>query len=107
MAREFTAPPLPGEVPAGTMLPHPPEAGEQPAPERLQETAGLGLELGAGVSVAVNCAVAPVETLDGPERVSVNVLVSWMVAVACFEGSAVLVAVTVTAGELGRLGGAV
>ncbi len=87
------------------MLPQ--EEPEQPAPERLQETAGLGLEFGAGASVAVNWAVAPVETLDGPERVNVNALVSWMAAVACFEGSAVLVAVRVTAGEVGRFGGAV
>ena len=68
------APPLPSEVPAGTMLPH--GEPEQAAPERLHETPGFGLELAAGVSVAMSCAVAPAETLEGPERVNVKVLVS-------------------------------
>ena len=63
--------------------------------------------MGAGVSVAVNCAVAPLATAEGPLTVKVNALVMLSVAPAAFEGSAALVAVRVTLAGVGRICGAV
>jgi len=78
-----------------------------PGPETLQLTTRLGFELGAGVSVAVNCAVVPLATAEGPRTVKVNALVMLSIALAAFEGSAALVAVRVTLAGVGRICGAV
>ena len=78
----------------------------QPGPETLQLTAGSGLEFGAGVSVAVNCATVPVSTEAGPLTARLKLLVTLIVAVTAFEGSARLLAVSVMLGSGGRICGA-
>ena len=78
-----------------------------PAPETFQLTAWLGLELGSGVRVAVNWAIAPVATEVGPLTAKVKLLVTVTEALAAFEGSAMLRAVSVTLEGTGRILGAV
>lgn len=78
-----------------------------PAPATLQAMTVLGFEFGAGVSVAVNCTVAPVFTDGGPFTTSVKLLVTLIAALAALEGSATLRAVSVTLGGTGRICGAV
>src|SRR5712692_6819461 len=69
-----------------------------PGPETLQFTTRLGFESGAGVIVAVYATVAPVFTEAGPLTVSAKLLVTVIAALAAFEESATLRAVTVTLG---------
>src|SRR5712692_229897 len=78
-----------------------------PAPATLQMIAVLGFEFGAGVSVAVNCTVAPVFTDGGPFTTSEKLLVTLIAALAALEGSATLRAVSVTLGGTGRIWAAV
>ncbi len=85
----------------------PQAAPEQPGPATLQLTTWLGFEFGAGVSVAVYAAEAPVFTVVGPPTVSVKLLVTVIAAPADFEGSATLRAVSVTLAGDGRICGAV
>src|SRR6266849_676948 len=79
----------------------------QPVPESDQERAALGLEPGAGVSVATMVAVTPGCRLEGAASCSVKWLAMAAVMEFCLEGSATLVAVTVTLGAEGRTAGAV
>jgi hypothetical protein len=79
----------------------------QPAPLSDQVNTVLGFDPGTGVSVATMAAVAPVGTLAGAEMVSEKWLVTVMDAEACFEGSATLCAVTMTAAGAGKICGAV
>ena len=78
-----------------------------PGPETLQFTTRLGFEFGAGVIVAVYATVAPVFTEAGPLTVSAKLLVTVIAALAAFEGSATLRAVSVTLGGEVRICGAV
>ncbi len=78
-----------------------------PGPETLQFTTRLGFEFGAGVIVAVYAMVAPVFTEAGPLTVSAKLLVTVIAALAAFEGSATLRAVSVTLGGEGRICAAV
>jgi len=78
-----------------------------PGPETLQFTTRLGFEFGAGVIVAVYATVAPVFTEAGPLSVSVKLLVTVIAALAAFEGTATLRAVSVTLGGEVRICGAV
>lgn len=78
-----------------------------PGPETPQFTTRLGFEFGADVSVAVYWAPAPVFTAAGPLTVSVKLLVTVIAALAAFEGSATLRAVSDTLGGAGRICGAV
>lgn len=98
-------PPLEDEEPDGDSVPQ--AEPEHPAPERSQVRAGLGLDPGTGISVAVICAEPPVRRFAGPERVSVKVLVKWTMALDCLEGSAALVATMEISDGLGRFCGAV
>ena len=77
-----------------------------PAPETDQEIAGFGSEPGTGVSVADRPAVAPAAMDEGPLIVKVKLLVMVIATVAFFEGSATLVAVSVTVGGDGNVCGA-
>jgi hypothetical protein len=74
-----------------------------------QFTEGLGFEFdpGAGVTVALNWAVVPLSTFDGPLTEKLNRLSIEIEALPDFEGSATLVAVTLTALGFGRIRGAV
>lgn len=92
-------------APVLTMVPQ--LAPLQPGPETLQLSVVLGFEFGAGVSVAVNKAVALVWTNEGPATESVKLLVMLTAALALLEGSATLLAVSVTPGSEGQIGGAV
>ena len=85
----------------------PQDAPLQPGPETLQLTERSGLELGAGVRVAVYCADAPALTDVGPVTTRVNVLVTCTAAAACLDGSATLCAVKVTFAGEGKICGAV
>src|SRR6266852_6462947 len=66
-----------------------------------------GLDPGMGVSVATTACVAPVCTEEGALSCSVKLLVIVTFAEFLREGSAALVAVTVTLAGLGRICGAV
>ena len=79
----------------------------QPLPERDQERMALGLELGAGVSVATIAAVMPGRRLEGAATCSVKWLLMMSGAEFCLEGSATLVAMRVTLAAEGRIAGAV
>ena len=79
----------------------------QPVPESDQESALLGLEPGTGVSVATMAEVAPGGRLEGATTCRVKWLVMVRVAEDCREESAALVAMRVTLGADGRIGGAV
>ena len=79
----------------------------QPLPERDQESTALGLEPGTGESVATRAAVTPGCRLVGAASCRVKWLVMESVAEFCLEGSATLVAVSVTVGVDGRMPGAV
>src|SRR5712692_3102206 len=79
----------------------------QPGPETLHVMAVLGFEFGAGVSVAVYCALEPGPSVAGPLTTRVKLLVMLMVALAVLEMSATLRTVSVTTGGAGRTGGAV
>ena len=78
-----------------------------PLPLSAQERVLFGLEPGTGVKVATMAAVTPVCNEDGATICRVNELVKLTAAELCFEGSATLVATTVTPGEAGRVPGAV
>lgn len=67
----------------------------------------MGLEFGAGVSVAENVALAPAITDAGPFTASVKPLAGVIAAAAVREGSATLVAVSTTALGDGKICGAV
>jgi hypothetical protein len=94
-------------APEPTTLMVPQDAPEHPVPETAQEIAGFGFELGTGVSVAARLAVEPAVTDEGPVTVKAKLLVTVTVAVAFFDGSAVLVPVIVSVGGAGRFCGAV
>jgi hypothetical protein len=85
----------------------PQDEPEHPVPETAQEIARFGFELGTGVSVAVRPALVPTVTDEGPLTVKVKLLVTVTTAVAFFDGSATLLAVTVSIGGTGRFCGAV
>ena len=78
-----------------------------PEPETLQAMTMLGFEFGAGVSVVVKAAVAPVVSEVGPESENVKLLVTLTDAEAILAGSASLFAVRVTLGGDGRICGAI
>ncbi len=78
-----------------------------PAPVTPQEMPLLGFEFGAGISVAVNCALVPAFTEAGPVSPRVKLLVTLTRALADFDGSARLRAVSVTPAGVGRTCGAV
>jgi hypothetical protein len=84
----------------------PQAAPEQPAPETDHDMDVLGLELAAGVSVAVKFAVEPAFAVTGPVRFSENELVMLTVATAFLAGSAMLPTMTVMFGLGGRTCGA-
>ena len=67
----------------------------------------LGFEPGTGVTVAKYVAVAPLSTEVGPLTARVKFAVRVSVALAIFDGSATLVAVTATFAGEGRICGAV
>jgi hypothetical protein len=92
-------------IPLEEIVPH--AVPVQPAPETLHEIARLGFELATGVSVAVKLAVLPAFTDAGPVRASENELVTVIVPVPSFDGSAMLMAVRVTLGGAVRTCGAV
>src|SRR6266568_1256011 len=79
----------------------------QPAPLSDQASTALGLELGAGVSVATIVALAPAGTPEGAASCRAKLLVMLTGAETCFEGSATLCAVRVTLAGDGRIPGAV
>ena len=79
----------------------------QPVPATLQDIARLGLEFAAGVRVAVKVAVLPALTDDGPVTARENALVMVIVPAPLFDGSATLIAVSVTFGGAVRICGAV
>jgi hypothetical protein len=79
----------------------------QPVPKMLHEIAEEGLELGMGIKVATKLEFAPVLMAEGLLTENAKRLVSVIGAVAILDGSAALVAITMTAGEDGRICGAV
>ena len=85
----------------------PQDAPEHPVPEMDHEIAGFGFEFGTGVSVAARLALAPAAIDDGPVSVKVKLLVTVIVAMAFFDGSARLAALIVNVGGDGRFCGAV
>jgi hypothetical protein len=87
------------------MAPH--VVPEQPPPEMLQLIVDNGFDPRTGLSSAPNVAVDDTVTEEGPSIVKVNRLVTEMVTVAVFEGSAPLVAVSRTVGDEGNTDGAV
>ncbi len=78
-----------------------------PAPESVQESAGLGFEPGTGVNVAAMTLEPPEAMLEGAESCREKLLVIVTAAKACFDGSATLCAVTVTVAGARRICGAV
>lgn len=76
-------------------------------PETLQDARRLGFELAAGVTTALKLATVRVKTVEGPVSFSVKELVMVMDAAALFDGSAMLVAVSVIPVAWGRIWGAV
>ena len=80
----------------------PQEEPLQPGPLSDQDSTVLGFELGTGVSVETIVALLPAGTFDGAESCSVKLLVINTVAEICFEGSAMLCAVTVALAGEGR-----
>jgi hypothetical protein len=78
----------------------------QPAPLSVQFSTSLGLEPGTGVSVATMAALPFACTIAGATIVNEKWLVIVIAAEACFDGSATLCAVTVTAVAVGKLCGA-
>lgn len=83
-------------APAEEIVPH--ALPEQPAPLTLQAITRLGLELGAGVRVAMKFAASPVFTEAGPVKAREKVLVTVIVPIPFLDGSATLMAVKVTLG---------
>lgn len=79
----------------------------QPVPASDQLMTVLGFEPGTGVTVATITAVAEAITVPGADNCSVNRLVMVTLTLDCFEGSATLCAVMVTAVGDGRICGAV
>ncbi len=79
----------------------------QPEPETLQEIARLGFEFAIGVSVAIKLAALPALTDPGPVTLSENELVTVIVPVPLFDGSATLIAVREMLGGAVRTCGAV
>jgi len=67
----------------------------------------LGFEPGAGVNVAAMTLEPPEAMLEGAESCREKLLVMVTAAKACFDGSAMLCAVTVTVAGAGRICGAV
>lgn len=96
---------VPGVLSTGVIVPQ--LTPVQPAPEICQDKTLLGFAPGITSIVAVNSALPPVTTLDGPLKEIANPLVRCTRADACFEGSATLCAVTVTSADGGKLCGAV
>ena len=85
----------------------PQAAPVQPAPATLQLIARLGLEFAAGDTNAVKFAVVRVNTVEGPDTLSVNELVMVMGAEEFFDASATLLALTEMLVAAGRDCGAV
>ena len=78
----------------------------QPLPESDQLRLLEGFDPGTGVNVATTACVAPVSCDEGALSCSVKLLVIVTFAEFLREGSAALVAVTVTLAGLGRICGA-
>ena len=89
------------------MLSVPHDEPLQPVPESDQFSTELGFDPGANASVATIVAELPAGRFVGAVSCSVKLLVMSIVPDACFEGSAALVAVTVTLEAVGRRAGAV
>ena len=79
----------------------------QPVPERDHDRELLGFDPGTRVMVATSAAVTPGCTLAGALSSNEKLLVIWTFAELCLEGSAALVAVSVTLAFPGKICGAV
>jgi hypothetical protein len=86
-------------------VPH--DAELQPDPESDQARIVLGFDPGTTAIVATIAPVPPAGTLCGAATCNVKLLVTLMVAEACFEGSARLCAIIVALTGEGRIPGAV
>jgi hypothetical protein len=85
-----------------------PHAGPvHPAPLSAHTRMLVGFDPATGVSMATRFPVPLTGTAEGPDNVSEKLLVTAMFADICLEGSATLVAVSVTFAGAGRIGGAV
>ena len=92
---------------AVTMLKTPQATELHPTPDRDQDTVSLGLEFAGRLKVTDNAVALDVCSVCGALIVREKSAAIVKLALACCEGSATLVAPMFTAGELGRIGGAV
>lgn len=99
------APPPEGCVTATASTPQ--DVPLHPAPESVQESTVLGFDPATGVRVAVIVADPPLARLAGAASCKEKLLVTVTVAVADFDGSAALCAVSATPAGFGRICGAV